>query len=481
MKRALCLLALLASAIASASTPPAKFKTLEWWLAHNPAPPASQLATTPPQATTPLKARADGYFWVCDAPGATFDDKLAACYEASDAATPDIIRIRIPWTGASWQMARPVDWHPRHGDQLRVWLIGDDVWRLVEWKGPSGTAANPLPIWRFWGLKESIVQVKGIGYGNYNAWMVQATDEACQSAGQNRFYRCRYQPWDGTVGCIGFWIGYSSFKGGNNDHSATVLDDCSFEFYPSGAQGSNGANGVMDTNLRAGHRAFVWSGYNTTANAMTDCRACNAWGVTTKGFCGQDPGGSSMVVTNFGTSGSPLVCDNNIGFSLSWRGGRNELGGQFWVQGGPDWGNGNAGNVTIEDVQCEDFLPAAAAPFLKTKPESMVSLHDGSNVVMTNVRLWNVGELGQPISPAWLDLWCNDKKMAPVVALTGMTVWNNHGADLAIVPFKPNVREGVFTLLVNGQKATVAVVKASYPSIPRETFARPFGRRTSGT
>lgn len=413
-----------------------------------------------PIGSTTLKPRSDNMYWLSDAPGANFDEKLKACYEASDAATPDLIRIHIdlnPTNGGSWVMKTPVDWKPRHGTQLRVWLIGDDLWRLIDWQGPSGTPAEILPIWRFWGLKESTFQLKGIGHSNYNAWFVQATDLVNNSSGNNHIYRSRFQPWDGTVGCVGFWIGYGSDKNGHNDNSAVQLEQCSFEFYPSGSNNNNGASGVMTTSCQAGQRAFVFSNYNTTANSMRDCTAVNAWGITTKSFRGQEPGGSSLVVDNFGTSGSPLVFDLNIGFVIRISGGRHELGGQALVQGFPAQPNGNAGLVTMEDVQFEDFRPEEAAPFLQTLPHSMMSLHDGSNVILSNVRIWGVGSLGQVISPDWMSCWCNKTDERPIVTITSAVVGNFTGYDKKVVPFKPKVREGTWKFVQDGATRTAIV------------------------
>lgn len=406
-----------------------------------------------PSTTAPMKPRADGYYWITDAPGADFDEKLLACYEANQKATPDVIRIRIDWAGKPWIMKKPVDWRPKNGNQLRVHIEDTGVWSNIEYQGPGGTSGTIQPIWRFWGMKESTFSLRGFSKQNYVAWVVQATDPICNSAGDNNFYRTRFQPWDGTVGCVGIWIGYSSDPKSHNDNSCVTIDQCSMQFYPSGSGNNNGASGVMLTSLAAGHRFIVFSSYNTTANIVRDSNSVNCWGITTKGFRGQDPGGSSLMVDNFGTSGAPLVFDLNIGFVIAIRGGRHELGGQALLQGFPAQGNGNAGIISISDTQFEDFRPAEVAPFLGTNPHSMVSVHDASNLTMTNVRVWDVGDQGQTIYPDWLSLW-NDSKLFPSTAvITNCIAMNDAGVNAKPVAFKPRVI-GTVKRVVDGAVST---------------------------
>lgn len=415
--------------------------------------------TAPPVGSTSgVKPRADGMVWLSDCPGANFDEKFAAAVAASDALTPDILNIKIDWTGKSWVMTKSVDLRPLHGNQLRVKMIGEDVWRLIEWRGPSGTSASRVPAFRFYGLKESTVErVKMTVWSNYVVGFDLATDLTINSEGGNHFFRCRVQPWDGTVGSIGFRCGYSTDRTGHNDHSFNVFEQCGMEFYPSGSDGQNGAAGVIEKVCQAGHRGFVFSGYNTLFNVVRDSTVVNGFGVTTKSVEGQDPGGSSTVCDNFGTSGAPIVYDLNIGFNFTARGGRHELGGVLLVQGFPAQGNGNVSHVTLSDMTCDDFNPYKVAKWLNTVPGAMVSAHDCTNLVMSNVNLWTVGELGEPLKEDWLSLWATETPGKPIANLTNVTVGNGGGLSYKLVGFKPKVRGGTWKKVIDGSVSTTSV------------------------
>lgn len=407
-------------------------------------------AQVSPTATAPtMRPRADNLYHVADAPGADFDSKLQACYEASDRETPDIIRVYIDWKGSSWEMKKPADWKPRHGSQLRVVLEGFPIWNLIEWQGESGSPASRIKVWDFTGAKESsITGLKGYSRSNYLVWMTNTTSPTCQSSSDVLWSDCRFQPFDGTVGSVGFWLGNSEGPGGN-DHNSITVQRCKMEFYPT-VSSDNGAIGAMEASLRGGHRAFVWSGGNTFAGVMKECGTVNCFGVTTKSFGGQVAGGSGLSIENFSTSGSPLVYDLNIGFNATIRGGRHELGGQALLQGMPGQPNDNAGLVSVSDTQFEDFRPEQAAPWLGTSPKAMVSLHDASNVSMTNVKVWCATDLGQQLGTEWLELWHSKAGSTPVVSMNGCTALNGQ----TTVKTNPKLRGGTFRKLIDGTVST---------------------------
>ena len=400
-----------------------------------------------------LESRADNLYHVADAPGQGFDEKFAACVAASVAKTPDLVKVHIDWTGVPWVMTRPIDLRPA-SVQLRVKIVGDDVWNLIEYRGPAGTKEKRAPIFRFWGLKESTVTgVKIVSHSSHVVGFDQATDYRVNSASSNEFKRCRLQAWDGTVGSIGFRQGYSSDKKGVNDHSYTVFDQCDFFFAPSGSIGSNLAWGVMDKSIAAGHRGFVFQGYNTVANSMRDCTVTNAYGITTKGMEGQDPAPWNLDVTNFSSSGSPIVFDLDIGSTFSARGGRHELGGCLMVAGFPQHGNGNDSHIDLTGITCDDFLPNF--PGLGTIPGSMVSAHDWAHLTMTNVVMAQKG-LGDQLTPGWLSLWCNAPARRPVVTLNSVVVSNGIGDAKVTAKNVPVVKGGTWRKVVDGRVLTVA-------------------------
>lgn len=395
-----------------------------------------------------LKPRPDGYFYVTDATG-SFDERLDQCIKASLAETPGQINVNIPWTGQAWVMNKPCEIRPPSGDQIRVNLVGGNFWNLIEYRGPGGTAKELQPIFRFWGMKESrIYGIKIRNHANYVQGFVTATGDKFQSNSNNIFDSCRFQPWEDTVGTVGFLIGYNKVRTQPNDQSCITLNRCSVEYYGPGLSQNNGQIGKLTANAKAGHTGFLWQGGNTLSSVMRDCNVSGVIGIDLVGRNGQDSGGSGLFVDNFGSSGAPVVFHVPGGFDFHVQGGRHELGGIAFVLGAFGYGNDNNSSVSIRDSMFDDFLPSAVAAEYGAPKGALMLLHADVRAQFECLRFTADGPLGETLEPdKWLSLNCSKPTATPKATFRSCVVSNRvQGAKVEVPISRTKPAAGKWTV-----------------------------------
>lgn len=278
--------------------------------------------------------------------------------------------VYLPWQGKPYDLRDTALAQEPSNDFCTFNLRVDPSWRLVDYRGPNGTAAFKMV-----GLKQSNWSQVGVRlFGIGQVGFLMAGTPEIGSCGTTLISQLRVQMMPGSAGCTGFLTGE-----GGNDYSACLWQMC--EAYCDTVAGPNTDPAYLLGVAKNGHRGYVYNGGNNLYQRMDNCRAVGMLVGTSQLYNGQQngpSGGSGLFNTNFGTTACVLVHQPNGGMPYFAHGGRHELGGALLSHGNPTGWEPAQTAVALSDMVIDGFMPQAGCPGVYD-PGAFISCRSDSN------------------------------------------------------------------------------------------------------